>query len=127
MVMKIFMIVLVTLILAVFVFAGTVDLTGTWKGSTEADGNSVDLTLVLKKEADVIAGSITAAGFADNEEIMDVEFKDNKLNFSFTVYNGSEYLVVKINLSVSEDRMTGGWESEDGNFGDIIIERISDK
>ena len=125
--MKNFIIVLATLMLTVFVFAGTVDLTGTWKGSAEADGNSVDLTLVLKKEADVYAGSITAAGFADNEEIIDVEFKDNKLNFSFTVYNGSEYLVIKVNVSVSEDRMTGSWESEDGNFGDIIIERISNK
>lgn len=125
--MKIFVIILATLILTVFIFAGTVDLTGTWKGSTEVDGNPVDLTLVLKKEADVYAGSITAAGFADNEEIRDVEFKDTKLNLSFTVYNGSEYLEVKINLSVSEDRMTGGWESEDGNFGDIIVERISNK
>jgi hypothetical protein len=123
--MKIFMIILAALIVTVFVFAGTADLTGTWKGSTEADGNPVDLTLILKKEADVYTGNITAAGFADNEEIKEVEFTDNKLNFSFTVYNGSEYLKIKVNLSVSEDRMTGGCESEDGDYGNIIMERIS--
>lgn len=123
--MKIFMRALTALIWTVFVVAGTVDLTGTWKGSTKVEGNPVDLTLVLKKEADGYAGRITAAGFADNEEIRDVEFKDDKLHFSFTVYNGSEYLEVKVNLSVSEDRMTGGWESEDGNFGAILMEKIS--
>jgi hypothetical protein len=125
MVVKIFIIVLAALILTVLVFAGTVDLKGTWEGSTEVDGNTVDLTLVLTKEADMYVGSITAAGFADNEKIRDVEFKDNKFDFSFTVYNGSEYLEVKVNLSVSEDRMTGGWKSEDENFGDIVIERTS--
>lgn len=125
--MKVFAIVLATLILVVFVFAGPVVLTGTWEGSTEVDGNPVDLTLVLKKEADVYAGNVTVAGFAENEEIRDVEFKENTLRFSFTVYNGSEYLEVKINLSVSQDRMTGSWESEDENSGDIILEKISIK
>ncbi|MCJ7580271.1 MAG: hypothetical protein MUP98_07025 [Candidatus Aminicenantes bacterium] len=123
--MKIFMIVLAALLVTVFVFSGTVELAGTWKGTTEADGNSVDLTLVLKKDADVYSGNITAPGYADNAEIKDVEFVDNKLKFSFTVYNGSEYLEIKVNLSVSENRMTGGWDSEDGDYGTIIIEKTS--
>ena len=123
--MKTFAVVLFTLILAAPVFSGSINLTGTWEGPTEVDGNSIDTSLVLKKEGDIYVGSITVAEFADNEEIRDVEFKDNKLSFSFTVYNGDEYLGVKINFSVSENSMTGEWESEDGNSGDIIMEKVS--
>ena len=125
--MKIFLMTLVALMVIVFVFAGPVNLTGTWKGSTDVDGNPIDLSLVLKKEADVYAGSITVAGFSENEEIRDVEFQGDTLKFSFTAYNGSDYLEVKISLSVSQDRMTGYWESEDENYGDIIMKKISVK
>ena len=123
--MKIFKISSACLFLIAVTFAGGVDLTGNWEGSTEVDGNPLELNMTLIKEGDTYTGKITAANFAENEPIKDVEFKDNKLSFTFTVFNGDEYLDVKIELSVTEDRLTGGWKSEDGNYGDIVMEKVS--
>ena len=107
-------------------FSQQPDLSGTWVGSTEVP-DAIDpdqLTLVLKKEEGKYKGTITdSMGMLQDTEIEDVEFKDNKLTFHFQVDTGGEYLTVHASLTVKGDKMSGHWETADGNSGAIEMEK----
>ncbi len=119
------LVIILVLLLAAFTFAGGPDLSGTWKGETSVDGAAVDLTLVLNKAGDSYSGTITdSAGDSDNAEIADVKLDGNQLSFSFMINNGVENLAVQVALEVDESTMKGNWESEDGNYGSINMEKI---
>ena len=119
------LVIILVLLLAAFTFAAGADLSGTWKGDTEVDGAAVDLTLVLKKAGPSYSGTITdSAGYSDNAEIADVKLDGNRLSFSFMINNGVENLAVQVALEVDESTMKGNWESEDGNYGSINMEKI---
>ena len=107
-------------------FSQQVDLSGTWVGPTEVpDAPEPDmLTLVLKKEEGTYSGTITdSMGMLQNTEIEDVEFKDNTLTFTFQVDTGGEYLSVTTSLTLKGDKMSGYWETDDGNSATIELER----
>lgn len=126
-------------ILAIFVFLFTlsflrglsqgVDLSGTWKGTTEIpDLQDVDeITLILTRTAEVYKGTISDSfGFAQNEEIEDIEFEDNNFSFSFAIFDGAEYMRVFMNLTIdSEDSLSGYWELEDGSSSSIELKKIN--
>ena len=119
------LVIILVLLLAAFTFAAGADLSGTWKGDTEVDGAAVDLTLVLKKAGPSYSGTITdSAGYSDNAEIADVKLDGNRLSFSFMINNGVENLAVQVALEVDGGTMKGNWESEDGNYGSINMEKI---
>jgi len=107
-------------------FSQQADLSGTWVGSTEVpDAVEPDkLTLVLKKEEGKYSGTITdSMGMLQDTEIEDVEFKDNTLTFTFQVDTGEEYLTVSASLTVKGDKMSGYWETYDGDSASIEMER----
>ena len=107
-------------------FSQQVDLSGTWVGPTEVpDAPEPDmLTLVLKKEEGTYSGTITdSMGMLQNTEIEDVEFKDNTLTFTFQVDTGGEYLSVTTSLTLKGDKMSGYWETDDGNSATVELER----
>jgi hypothetical protein len=107
-------------------FSQQVDLSGTWVGPTEVpDASEPDmLTLVLKKEEGTYSGTISdSMGMLQDAEIEDVEFKDNTLTFTFQVDAGGAYLSVTTSLTLKGDKMSGYWETDDGNSATIELER----
>lgn len=109
----------------VFSFGQDVDLTGTWKGSTEVpDQGTDDMTCVITKENDEYSATITDSfGMMMDTECEDIEFVDGKLTFNFTIYTGTESMTVWVNMTVEGDTMDGYWEVADGTQGDIHFER----
>jgi hypothetical protein len=107
-------------------FSQQADFSGTWVGSTEVpDAEELDiLTLVLKKEEGKYSGTITdSMGMLQNTEIEGVEIKDNTITFTFQVDTGEEYLSVTTSLTLKGDKMSGYWETDDGNSATIELER----
>ena len=105
-------------------FCQEVDLSGTWEGTTEVpDSPEPDqLTLVLEKIDGEYSGTINdSLGLAEDAELEDVEFKDNTLTFSFTIFDGFEYSTVYATLTVEGNKMSGNWESEDGGSGPVEL------
>jgi hypothetical protein len=107
-------------------FSQQVDLSGTWEGTAEVP-NAVEpdkITLILEKKDGQYAGTISdSMGMIQNAELKDVEFKDNKLSFGFTVFTGQEYMPVKMTVTVEQNKMSGNWSTEDGGAGRVELER----
>jgi len=107
-------------------FCQEVDLSGTWEGTTEVpeEAELDQITLVLEKINGEYSGTFTdSLGFAEDAELQDIEFKDNTLTFSFTIFDGFEYAMIYATLTVEGDKMSGHWETEDGNSSTIELER----
>ncbi len=107
-------------------FSQEVDITGTWKGETEVpDASEPDkLTLVIEKIEGKYTGTISdSMGMLQEEKCEDIELKDDTLTFKFNVFTGEEYLSVYTTLTVEGDKMSGYWETEDGNSAAIELER----
>jgi hypothetical protein len=108
-------------------FCQEVDLSGTWEGTTEVpDAPEPDqITLVLEKIDGEYSGTFTdSLGFAEDAELKDIEFKENTLTFSFTIFNGFEYQMIYATLTVEGNKMSGNWESDDGSSGPVELEKI---
>ena len=110
---------------SVISYAGDVDLTGTWKGSTVVPDQGTDeLTLVIKKEAGEYTAILSdSLGMLQETECEDIEFREGTLNFNFTIYQGYDSMTVWITLEVDGDKMSGYWETADGGQGEINLER----
>ncbi|NOR21657.1 MAG: hypothetical protein GQ476_03040 [Candidatus Aminicenantes bacterium] len=107
-------------------FCQEVDLSGTWEGTPEApeEAELDQITLVLEKINGEYSGTFTdSLGFAEDAELKDIEFKEKTLTFNFTIFNGFEYMTVYATLTVEGDKMSGYWETEDGNSSTIELER----
>jgi len=105
-------------------FCQEVDLSGTWEGTTEVpeEAELDQITLVLEKINGEYSGTFTdSLGFAEDAELKDIEFKDKTLAFNFTIFNGFEYMTVYATLTVEGDKMSGYWETEDGNSSTIEL------
>jgi len=107
-------------------FSQEVDITGTWKGETEVpDAPEPDkLTLVIEKTEGKYTGTITdSMGMLQDAKCEDIELKDNTLTLNFYVFTGEEYLRVYTTLTVEGNKMSGYWETEDGNSAAIELDR----
>ncbi|NIO49902.1 MAG: hypothetical protein GTN73_10800 [Candidatus Aminicenantes bacterium] len=107
-------------------FCQEVDLSGTWEGTSEIpeEPEPDQITLVLEKIDGEYSGTVNdSLGFAEDAEVEDIEFKDNTLKFTFTIFNGFEYMKVYTTLTVEGDKMSGYWETEDGNSATIELKR----
>ncbi len=108
-------------------FCQEVDLSGTWEGTTEVpeEAELDQITLTLEKIDEEYSGTFTdSLGFAQDAELEDIEFKDNTLTFSFTIFNGFEYAMIYATLTVEGNKMSGNWESEDVSSGPVEFEKI---
>ncbi len=107
-------------------FCQEVDISGTWEGTTEVPdvAEPDQITVVLEKIDGEYSGTFTdSLGFAEEAELEDIEFKDNTLTFSFTIFNGFEYAMIYATLTVEGNKMSGNWESEDGSSGPVELEK----
>ena len=108
-------------------FGQETDMTGTWEGSTYVpDSGDDQVTLVLQKEGEVYSGTLTdSMGLANESVLENANYVDGTLTADFTIFNGSEYMKIKLTLRLSGDLLVGSWESEDGNTGSLELKRKS--
>ncbi len=107
-------------------FCQEVDLSGTWEGTTEVPDTPEpnQLTLVLDTIDGEYSGTINdSLGFAEDAELEDIEYKDNTLTFTFTIFNGFEYVKIYTTVTVEGNKMSGSWESEDGNSSPVELKK----
>ncbi len=107
-------------------FCQEVDLSGTWEGTTEVPDTPEpnQLTLVLEKIDGEYSGTINdSLGFAEDAELEDIEYKNNTLTFTFTIFNGFDYVKIYTTVTIEGNKMSGSWESEDGNSSPVELEK----
>ena len=97
------------------------DISGTWVGETEIPDQGTDeLTIVIERAGDTYTGILNDSfGMLVDTEAEDLEYKDNVLTFNFSIYDGYSSMTVYITLEVEGDTMTGQWETEEGDTGEI--------
>ena len=102
-----------------------VDISGTWVGETEIPDQGTDeMTLVIEKsDADYTATISDSFGMLIDTECEDLEYKDNTLSFNISIFDGYSDMTVYITLKVEGDTMAGQSETEDGNTGEITMEK----
>lgn len=103
------------------------DLTGTWEGSTYVpDSGDDQITLVLKKEGETYSGTVTdSMGLANESALENAQYVEGTLTADFMIFNGSEYIKIKLNLKLSGELLVGNWESEGGSTGSLELKRKS--
>jgi hypothetical protein len=124
------LILLVFFVAAAGATAQPADLSGTWEGTAEVpDIQDLDkITLVLEKNEGSYSGTVTdSVGYANQADLENLEFKDNALSFSFQIFNGTSYQTIFVTLAVDGDKMSGSWENDEGESGNILLERIGQK
>jgi len=103
---------------------GTSDWSGTWLGKTVVGGNEDALTLVLKKDGKMYAGTIQdAAGIITaGTEITSVQvLPKNGLKFSFQTVEG---VAIETTVTVDGESMKGEWiDSAHGEQGPVEMAR----
>jgi hypothetical protein len=111
---------------SILAFSQSIDLTGTWEGSTIVPEQGEDeMTLVIKKEEGEYVATLTdSLGMLDETECEDLEFEDSTLTFNFTISEGMDAFTVWITLEVEGDTMKGYWETAEGDQGDIELIKI---
>jgi hypothetical protein len=107
----------VALLLALCGLAGArdqkADPVGTWKCEYEIGGQKRESTLVIKKDGDQLAGTMT---YQDKQEakLKDVKLKDGELTFSAERAVNEMKFTVKYKLKVEGDQLKGKAEADIG-------------
>jgi hypothetical protein len=101
------------------------DISGTWLGQTEIPDQGTDeMTLVIEKAGDTYTGTISDSfGMLVDAQCEDLDYKDNVLSFNISIYDGYSTMTVYITLKVEGNTMTGQWETEEGDTGEITMEK----
>jgi len=113
-------------LLAGFLPAQGVDLSGTWVGETTVPNSQEKdfVTLILKKEASSYSGTVSdSLGMAIQSMLQRVKFENNTLTFEFTIYTGAQETRIYSTLKVNGEKMTGSWTSEAGDTGPLELQR----
>ena len=89
------------------------DPVGTWKCEYDIGGQKRESTLVIKKDGDKLAGTMT---FQDKQEakLKDVKFKDGELTFSAEREVMDMKFTIKYKLKVEGDKLKGKAEADVG-------------
>jgi hypothetical protein len=106
-------------------FGQTVDLTGTWEGTTYVpDAGDDQVTLVLRKEGETYSGMVTdSMGMAAESKLENVQFKDETLKAEFVIFNGSDYVRISLTLKISGEMLVGHWADPGGETGTLELKR----
>jgi len=109
-----------------FTFAQKVDLNGTWKGSTFANGADVDLTLtlVLEQKINSISGKLKDdLGFI-NSPITEAKLAENTLTFKSIAQTPDGDVGMTFKLTIKESILDGDWKAEDGVYGSWKAKKV---
>jgi len=96
------------------------DLTGTWEGSTFAEGAGFALvfTLVLEHKDDAITGKLSDdMGYIDSE-ITEVKLEGDVLTFEAIAMAPDGNLTMLFTLKCSDEELKGEWDAEGEAFGE---------
>jgi len=111
------------LFLAVAVKARAADLSGTWKGSFELNGDSIPLTLRLTASDGAVTG--TVEGPLTTAAIHDGKFAADTVTFWMnTDYQGTTYRV-DYSGKISEDQIAFTLGTHDGSWSSLLIVKRS--
>jgi hypothetical protein len=102
-----------------------VNISGTWIGETEIPNQGTDeLTLVLEKANGGYTATISDSfGMLMDAECEDLKYENNTLSFNINIFDGYSDMTVFISLKVEGSTMTGYWETEEGQTGEITMEK----
>jgi len=104
------------LALLLAVLASAADLTGTWKGAFEFNGNSVPLTFNLKHSGDTVTGTIEGLP-TPNAKIEEGKVAGDALTFSVNIeYEGNPVKLV-YKGKIAQDEIQFQFGTEDGAWG----------
>ena len=109
--------------LAFVPFVHATDVTGTWKGAFDFNGNSVPLTLNLKNSAEAVTGTVDGLP-TPAAQIQDGKLQGESVTFWISIdYQGQPVkLVYKGKVSGDEIQFTFG--TEDGSWGtELTVKR----
>ncbi len=98
------------------------DLGGTWTGfAVVPPGEKDEVTLALEKSGQTYAGRLNdTAGMLVNAEIRKFSLEASRVTFEFDVFNGSEVLAIKADLTLDGDVMKGVWIDLRGGDSDVF-------
>src|SRR5712671_859964 len=82
------------------------DPVGTWKCEYDIGGQKRTLTLIVKKDGDKLAGTMTWPDQKD-EKIKDPKFKDGKLTFSAVRKFMDNTIPIEFTLTIDGDKFKG--------------------
>jgi hypothetical protein len=101
------------------------DLTGTWEGTTYVpDAGDDRVTLTLRKEGESYSGTVSdSMGMAVESKLENVQFKEGELKAEFVIFNGDEYLRIRLTLKVSGEMLVGHWADPGDETGIIELKR----
>lgn len=116
---------------AVFVFSlGTlfgqaIDLTGTWEGTTYIpDAGDDQVTLTLRKEGETYSGTLSdSMGMAVESKLENVQYAEGTLKAEFVIFNGSDYVRIRLTLKYSEGMLVGHWADPGDETGALELKR----
>ena len=96
-----------------------VNLTGTWKGATVAEGPDVELELilVLKHEDETITGNLKDDIGYITSEITEAKLDKDVFTFKSVAETPDGDVGLTFTMTVKGDEMKGSWEAEDGVSG----------
>jgi hypothetical protein len=108
-------------------FGQEADLSGTWVGTTYVpDAGDDQVTLVLKKEGETYSGTVTdSMQLANESQLENVAYGDGALTAEFTIFNGTDYVRIKLVLKLSGELLIGHWEDPGGETGNLELKRKS--
>jgi hypothetical protein len=110
--------------LAVLPCAKAADLSGTWKGSFEYEGNPVPLTFHLTAANNVVTGTVEGLGNTPTE-IHDGKVDGDAVTFWVnTDYQGTTYKLV-YKGKISEGQIEFSFGTEDGSWGATVTAKNS--
>jgi hypothetical protein len=79
---------------------------GTWKWSTERNGQKMESTLKLKLEGDKLTGTVSGRNNTETP-IEEASFKDGEVKFQVTRERDGNKIVTKYSGKISGDTLTG--------------------
>ena len=79
---------------------------GTWKWSTERNGQKMESTLKLKLEGDKLTGTVSGRNNTETP-IEEASFKDGEVKFQVTRERDGQKMVTKYSGKISGDTLTG--------------------
>ena len=82
------------------------DPVGTWKFGAPLVPTKLESTLVIKKDGDKLAGTITSADKVE-QQLKDLKFKDGELTFSTERVQRNSKILNEYKLKVAGDKFTG--------------------
>lgn len=103
----------------------SVDIAGTWLGSTEVPDIGLDeFKLVFEKADGVYTGKMyDEFGMIEGVECEEIVFEGDSLKFHVEFFNGMDYITVYLVFTVSQDALEGTWEAATGDVGEINFKR----